>query len=74
MIKHVGQYRDDLKFWCSALYDEGHIFLHHFVFFISLGLPLTKTSYTKWRNECSTNEMEVGTFVHLTAGGARRGR
>ena len=58
MIKQRGKYRDDLKFWCSVIYDD-HIFLHHFVYYLSLGLPLTKTAYTQWRSTCATKQLEV---------------
>ena len=62
MIKQRGRYRDDIKFRCSDIYDD-HIFLHHFVYYISLGLPLTKKTYTQWRSKCATKQLEVGMFV-----------
>ena len=73
MIKQRGRYRDDLKFWCSDIYDD-HIFLHHFVYYLSLGLPLTKTAYTQWRSTCATKQLEVGMFVFDTKGAAESRR
>ena len=53
-----GKYRDDVRFWCSALSNR-YIYLHHIVYYLSLGLPLTKKRYDAWRAECAAKNLEV---------------
>ena len=53
-----GKRRDDVRFSCSAL-SANYIYLHHFVFYLTLGRPLTKKSYDAWRAHCREKKLEI---------------
>ena len=50
-------HRDDLEFWCPALSAQ-QVYYHNFIYYVALGLPLTKSRYTKLREQ-STKRVRV---------------
>ena len=48
--------RDDLKVFCGVL-SEQQMYYHTLVCHVNLGLPLTKSRYAKWSNECTEKNL-----------------